>query len=262
MSDNNYYDSEKFDFLPEKGKENPFAVPGNYFEDLTQQIITKIEVNEELSNFTVLSQINKKVSFEVPEDYFAANENSLEYLFELTPFKELEKIKSQLKKSEHPEYFANLDQKLINRIEITDELKEFSLLKNLQKTNNFEVDPEYFENIADRIKEKKYAEVNKVSLIERLIKLIFKPQMTLAYSIILIIGLGLTWYFYDVKMESKSGDCKTLACLEKNELLNEQNMRDFDDENLYDEVDVEQLDKQIFGEANGQRDNSDTIKKR
>jgi hypothetical protein len=55
-------------------------------------------------------------------------------------------------------------------------------------------------------------------------------------------------------IQGGSGDCKTLACLEKNELLNEKNIRDFDEDNLYEMVDVEQLDKQI-----SEKETSDSV---
>lgn len=265
MSDNYNNESENWDFLPANGKENPFAIPDSYFEFLSDRVIAKIELHNELAAFHELSHISKKIMFEVPQDYFATNEDKLEYKFEMSAYKELEKIKAQVRKADYQEYFETINQQLLNRIEVTDELKEYKLLKAINKENNFIVDPQYFEDIADRVKERRYAEINQSSWIERLLSFVLKPQVALAYSVIFILAIGLTLYYNNTGQKVVSGDCKTLACLEKNELLNEQNMRDFDVENLYDEVDVDLLDKQISGEddSNGSDEsNSDSIIKK
>jgi hypothetical protein len=250
----NYKESDEENFLPGIGRENSFAVPENYFDTLSDRLIAKIEFKTELEEFPELSRISKKAGFELPDGYFKTKENSLEYQYELSVFGQLKKIKAELKGIEKEEYFETLDKKLASRIELASELKDFNLLSAIEKKNNYAVDPEYFETIADRVKERKYSTAAQPSLIEKLLHFIFKPQMIFAYSIVILAAIGLTWYFNDPVQKVVSGDCKTLACLEKNELLNEQNMGDFDEENLYDEVDIEILDKQLSGETSSSGD--------
>jgi len=52
----------------------------------------------------------------------------------------------------------------------------------------------------------------------------------------------------------------TLACLEKNEILNEKNIQDFDDESLYEMVDEALLDEQL-SEDETSEDSLNTNKK-
>jgi hypothetical protein len=245
MSDK-FNDSEEGKLLPGKSREYPFAVPENYFEMLPNRIIAKVELEEELKEFAHLSGIREKQAFEVPEDYFQFSENELECLFEATSSQQLDKLAKPVLENENLEdYFSSLDAKMAGRIEVTEELKEYKLLHAIDKKNNFAFDPEYFETIADRVKERRYAEKAQSSLIDRLIAYVLKPKMALAFSIVILFGAGLTWYYFQPGTEVISGDCKTLACLEKNELLNEQTIGDFNDENLYEMVDVEELGKQI-----------------
>jgi hypothetical protein len=253
MSDNYTSESENWKFLPEYGRKNPFALPEGYFKNLPDRLINKIEVNDELQQFSLLPLISKQTAFSVPEDYFNSKENSLEYQFELSSLKELDKIKGALNEKNKEVYFEILDKKLAGKIEIAEELEEFKVLASVEKRNNYIVNPDYFETVADRIKEKKYSEINRPSVMERLIQFIFKPQVVLAYSVIFILAIGLT-LDYNNPDSVVSEDCKTLACLEKNELLNEQNMSDFDEDNLYEEVDVNILDKQLSTEANSDKD--------
>jgi hypothetical protein len=118
------------------------------------------------------------------------------------------------------------------------------------------------EKILDLIVQKKFDEVKEKihtanqpiptifqTIFEQLSLLLFKPKMAFALSFVLVIGFTAIWYLNKNDSPIQTGDCKTLACLEKNELLNENNIRDFDDENLYDMVDEEMLDKQMSGEG-------------
>jgi len=63
MSGNQIDNSEDELFFPEQGKKIPFVVPDGYFENLSDRIIEKIELQEELSEFGLLSQIKKEEIF-------------------------------------------------------------------------------------------------------------------------------------------------------------------------------------------------------
>lgn len=123
------------------------------------------------------------------------------------------------------------------------------MLSSVQKKNEFKLPSDYFDGVSDKVKDK-YAAAPKEAVVVPLWKKIANPKFAVAASIALIIGVSAIWYV--TRPEAiiiDSGDCHTLACLEKNELLNEHNIRDFDEENLYDMVDVESLDKQLSDDS-------------
>ena len=53
-----------------EGQENEFDIPKGYFESFPEKISSKIELIEELNEFPVLSAMEKKNPFLVPENYF------------------------------------------------------------------------------------------------------------------------------------------------------------------------------------------------
>lgn len=243
---NNHSGEENFLFG--KNKELPFVVPQDYFESLAARIIAKVEAANELNEFKTLSSIGKKPLFDVPEDYFNVSQNALEHKYELSQFKNLSAIpKVDFSKMESG-YADKLSNKILNQ---EDELKDFKTLSSIPKKNEFEIKPEYFEKLENQVKEK-YDSVNdsQQGRVITFFKAISNPKFAVAASIALLIGVSAIWYA--TRPESiidAPGDCHTLACLEKNELLNEHNIRDFDEENLYDMVDVESLDKQLSDDS-------------
>jgi hypothetical protein len=244
---------EEENFLFGKNKELPFVVPGGYFESFAAILINKIEALEELREFATLSNIDKKTVFSVPENYFNSIENILEKESELEEFSVLNSISKQVLKPLSTQYTDELKASIIRKAKIADELKEYKTLYAIDKQNNFTVAPGYFDSVADDVKERVYANNDqKTSIFERILEIILKPKIAFAYSIAILLIAGSAWYFNrntHTMIEGSSGDCKTLACLEKNELLKEKNIRDFDEDNLYEMVDVEQLDKQLTGKT-------------
>ncbi len=68
----------------------------------------------------------------------------------------------------------------------------------------------------------------------------------MAFSFGLAFILGLSFYFYQSSETIiESGDCKTLACLEKQEILDNNVITHFDEDQLMDLVDVNSLHKQL-----------------
>jgi hypothetical protein len=125
-------------------------------------------------------------------------------------------------------------------------LKDFATLYSLEKQNAFEVNADYFDTVADKVKARIYDNgKSKVSVLEQLFLLILKPKYSISFGVILITGIATAFYFNNKTTALPDGDCKTLACLEKREMLNEHTIREMDDDNLYDMVDVDKLDKQI-----------------
>src|ERR1044072_3622349 len=96
--------------LPPKGKENPFALPPGYFDQVPATIMARIALLEELDQFPVLAAIHKEQRFITPAGYFAESENSLENAFEAETYKALEKAPKHLKVEEA--YFERLDKRM------------------------------------------------------------------------------------------------------------------------------------------------------
>ncbi len=241
---NNPFEDENFLFLP--NKKNSFALPDGYFDSLADRIIHKVEIESELQHFSVLSKIGKTNLFTTPKNYFEATTNKLELESELSEFELLSKIAKPNLKPISGEYFEGVAQNVILKQEIVEETKGFNTLSAIEKENNFVVHPEYFDSLADTIKEKIHSTNRaKVSVFESIFATIFKPRVAFAYSLIIAISVSMIWYFNKPETITKNGDCKTLACLEKNEILNEQTARDFDEDNLYEMVDIDVLDKQL-----------------
>jgi len=212
--------------------------------------------NSEEENF--LPGMEKKNPFSVPEDYFSASANRLEHKYELSALPQLSAIKKQTKEETRAHYFAAFEAKMAKRLEQTDELNPFERLNSIAKKNNFAVAAGYFDTVADNVKEKYHAaNRSRISFLGQIRQLVFRPGVAVSFALVLVAGIAALWNADSDRVVP--GDCKTLACLERNELLNEQTVRDFDDENLYEMVDVEALDEQISG-IDSTRQNNDSIK--
>lgn len=244
----NYNNQEEENFLFGKDKKMPFVVPTCYFDALPGILLNKIEAIQELEQYPSLAGIQKELLFSVPQNYFSKNENLIEYRYELTLFSELSKIPKPSLKPLKEEYLDALTAKILKQSTQEDELKSYATLSAIDKKKVFAVSPDYFDSVADKVKERYHSEkVQNISIVEQVINLIFKPRMAFAYSIVLIVGIGLAVYFNQPEALIPPGDCKTLACLERNELLNDRTMQNLDEDNLYDLVDVDELDKQLSG---------------
>ena len=250
--ENNYDNLSEEIFLPGIGKENPFVHPEGYFDSFSARMLNRIEFEQELEEYKTLAGIDRQLKFAVPINYFQSLENILEYKYELSLYPELNKISKKSIKNLPHDYFETLDKKIMNRLELSSELNEFRVLSSLEKKNNFSVVPDYFDNNVSRAEEK-YQAANRpvISIFKQIQVTLLQPKMAYAAGLALLISLSAIWYFKknDSPLQTTS-DCKTLACVEKRELLNEKTIGDFDDESLYDMVDVDQLDKNVSEDDN------------
>lgn len=253
---NNISDTENFSFLPEK--KNTFVVPDNYFETLTKRIVNKIELQEEMQMFEALSKIEKKNIFDLPSTYF--NKNEQDVVSELEEYKLLSKIPKTEFKNLSAIYTEKLKAGVFNKKAIAEETKEFVVLSSIEKENTFAVSPNYFDTLPEKIKERINAKNESVSVFEQVIAVLLKPKVILTCSIAAVLVLVI--YVYKPNSFESTGDCKTLACLEKRELLNEQNVNDFDEENLYDLVDVDALSNNLLGADSILQKQPDTLLKK
>ncbi len=242
--ENNYDNFKEENFLFGKDKRNSFIAPKGYFDSLSGRVMNKIECEQELVRLKILAQ-NKQKKFTVPKNYFLELTNILECKYELSVFSELNKITKPVLKSLPSDYFETFDKKVMDKLELESELKEFSILSSIPKKNTFKTAPNYFESKTDLYEEQIYDEKNKKGVVRQLLAVVLKPQIAIAASLALTIGLTALWYFNRADSKVLNSDCMTLACLEKNEILNEKNIQDFDDENLYEMVDEVVLNQQL-----------------
>ncbi|MDF2453280.1 MAG: hypothetical protein K0S26_2784, partial [Bacteroidota bacterium] len=218
----------------------------DYFSKFEDKLKQRLELESELSEFPLLSAIEKSNAFVAPANYFESIENSLEHAAELAPYSRLQSVKPLVFNELEVEYKQHLQSAIYYKIELAEELKSYETLYSLDKVNAFFVSENYFETVGDQIKEKIFrAKETKVSVLDTLLDFIFGKTMAFSFGLTLIIGLAL--YFYQAPRNiMESGDCKTLACLERNEILNNtKEITNFDEDQLMDLVDVNSLNQQL-----------------
>lgn len=255
MKNNDYNMNDEPNFPFENNGKSPFGLPQDYFSKFEDKLKQKLELENELQEFPVLSSITKSNIFAAPANYFESIENNLDRKFELEPYSKLQSVKKPVFTELKEDYKQYLESSINHKIEIFEELKLYQTLYNIHKVNSFEVTESYFENVADRVKEKIYSvKENNKSIIEIVLDVLFGKTMAFSFGLSLIIGLSLFFYRTPEGIV-ESGDCKTLACLERNEILNNNNViSNFDEEQLMDLVDVNSLNKQL----NSKKENIET----
>lgn len=226
--------------------QNLFGLPSNYFALFEDKLREKIELQDELEQFPTLASIEKNNVFEVPANYFISNENSLEYKTELDAYLKLQSIKKPVFEGLEEDYKNQLQSSITHKIEIVEELKDYKFLYSLNKENSFVFSENYFEGLAENVKDRIFRGIeNKKSIIDIVLDVVFGKAMAFSFGLCLIIGLSV--FFYQAPENiMESGDCKTLACLERNEILNNNKViTNFDEDQLMDLVDVNTLNQQL-----------------
>lgn len=237
------FDSEPNFPFDNKGG-NPFGLPSDYFASFEEKIKLRLELENELAEFPLLKSISKDPVFMIPVNYFTENHNSIEYQAELTSYPRLETIKKPVFNELEAEYIHSLNQSLDYKIELADELKSYQTLYDFDKINPFVVYEDYFETIASRVKEKIYlSRKQSVSVFDIITELIFGKKTAFAFTAIVLVGLSI--YFYQSTKPLPISHCETLACLEKQEIVNHPSFSNLDDDQLIEMVNVKTLNKQL-----------------
>ena len=215
--------------LPFDKNERPgFGLPSQYFESFETKLKQKLEIENELNEFSVLSSIKKTNTFSLPKNYFDLSKEQLEFETELGEYKTLISLKSHLDFPNDFSYQEELENNLVKKIHYIDELKDFPILFSIEKKNYFSYPEVYFEHVINQIKEKIH--ITKPSFIELLTDIIFTKKIALSFSTIAVIIFS--WFLYaNYKTDNLiDSNCKTLACLEKQEILNyKKTISSFDD---------------------------------
>lgn len=246
MENNDYNINDEPNLPLDNNDKSLFGLPSNYFALFEDKLREKMELQDELVQFPVLASIEKNNVFEVPGNYFISSENSLEYKTELDTYFKLQSIKKPVFSELEEEYKQQLQSSITNRIEIVEELKDYKLLYSLNKENLFIVSENYFEGVTDRVKERIFSvNEDRKSILDIVLDVVFGKAMAFSFGLCVIIGLSV--FFYQAPENiMESGDCKTLACLERNEILNNNKViTNFDEDQLMDLVDVNTLNQQL-----------------
>jgi hypothetical protein len=246
MKNNDYNLNDEPNLPLDNNDQNLFGLPSNYFASFEDKLREKIELQDELEQFPTLSSIEKNAVFEVPGNYFICNENSLEYKTELDAYFILQSIKKLVFEGLEEDYKKQLQSSITHKIEIVEELKDYKLLYSLNKENSFVVSENYFEGVTTRVKERLFSvNEDRKSIIDIVLDVVFGKAMAFSFGLCLIIGLSV-FFYQEPESIIESGDCKTLACLERKEILNNNKViTNFDEDQLMDLVDVNTLNQQL-----------------
>ncbi len=247
MKNNDYNLNDESNFPLDNNGKNAFDLPADYFSKFEDKLKRKMELENELSEFPVLSSIQKTNVFTEPANYFQSIENSLEYKTELASYPKLEVVKKPAFSDLTEEYKQQFQLALNYKVELAEELNAYQTLYTIDKVNPFVVSADYFESVGERVKDRIYsANETKISALTTILDFIFGKK--LALSFILVLAIGASFYFNqtsEIIPEETTGDCKTLACLERQEILNNKAITNFDEDQLIDMVDVNKLNEQL-----------------
>jgi hypothetical protein len=143
-------------------------------------------------------------------------------------------------------YFSEFENRLGLKISLNEELKSYPMLSSIRKENIYSIPDNYFDNLLQNIKSNiHYTKEIELSFFDMIIKVLFGKQVAFAFGLFFVIGLSI-YFFKSPKTNINYSECKTLACLEKNEILNNnQFITNFDDDELIDLVDLQQLNENI-----------------
>jgi len=245
MNHNNHHNFEhEPDFSFNNNRENGFGLPSNYFESLEEKIKFKLELEQELAEFPVLKSISKESVFKIPNNYFNSNNQSLSYRVELAEFTTLNNLKKPIPEVLSAEYTVSLGNTINNKIEILDEITSYPTLFQLNKTNPFFVSENYFDTVAIQVKEKIYTNPNpRLSIIDTILNFIFGNKLALSFGAITLIIFSV--FIYQSSKPLSKGNCETLACIEKQDIINNASFLNLDNEQLIELVNVKKLHQQL-----------------
>lgn len=115
-------------------------------------------------------------------------------------------------------YFYGFENKILKKIELESELEEFKVLSSIQKINSFDVPAGYFDASLEYLNNLRISLANKKTFFTRLQEILFNPKFSFSYILIFLVGLSFYYYFSENKKEQNT--CETLACIDKDEILN------------------------------------------
>lgn len=116
------------------------------------------------------------------------------------------------------DYFSGFENKILQKIELENELQEYKALASIPKLNPFDVPGDYFNVSLERLNNLRLSCVRERSIFIRLQEILFKPR--LSFSFVLLLVVGLSFYYYFSENNKMKNTCETLACIDRNEIIN------------------------------------------
>jgi len=215
-----------------------FAVPEGYFDAARMKLVAKAAWQSELDAYPLLASVEKRNTNQAHPT--AATDD----LFDKTLLSELYALRSNTVFEVPENYFEQ------QASHLTLELPSVWLgIPNPQTA--FTLPEEYFEQSATKIT----GQINKEAK-GRVISM-FRMSSLAAAAILVVVISVLGYRIYNQPVIE--GDCGTIACLEKTELLKAKAIETIDNESLYELVNPSDLELQLNGAPNSQEDSSSEL---
>lgn len=226
------------------------GLPENYFESFSSRLFKKIEAEEELKQYPLLSSIGKNNPCAVPQAYFELREELLRYP-SLATHKKVNFVTPL-------NYFEELPARTLNKVEVIEETNEYTTLSSIIKQNVFAIPEKYFEEFAVKIKSLTTEEAKVISILARVktMRITTGYKVVMAAAVALVISLSILLYNRDTGMQNNN-DCHTLACISKKEILNSSYIQNVSEENIIEMIDIKALSDSLSLKKNGKTEKID-----
>ncbi|MFO0355642.1 MAG: hypothetical protein ACK50A_01715 [Sphingobacteriaceae bacterium] len=222
-----------------------FDLPHDYFNRSKTSIFNKIEWQNEHEQYPTLLKFKGSNGFVVPQDYFHSNQHK----FELIDHPVLSSIKKQNAFETPNNYFEEQGKLLEQRFELESELELHTNLSAIEKVLPYTVTDEYFKESKTRLTQLEPSRGG-----AKIISLNRKPYWYAAAAVLTIAFSLWIYNAYFSQTEVIDGDCNTLACIEKRELL-KYKLENLENDELYELVNSKQLEERL-----NKKEITDTLK--
>lgn len=222
-----------------------FSLPDGYFKGSKTSIFNKIEWQNEHETYPTLLGLKGQHGFIVPQHYFDLSEQQLELL----AFDQLAQIKKQNPFNVPKHYFVTAKDQMLVKADVVSELRDFDLLQSITKELPLTVSEDHFTLSKQRILIKTLPNSG-----AKIISLNRKPYWFAAAAILTIVFSLWIYNSYFNQSDVIDGDCNTLACIEKRELL-KYKLDNLDNDELYELVNTQKLEERLI-----KKQNSDSLK--
>lgn len=213
-----------------------FGVPEGYFGSSAERILRRLDWEDDHVFYPRLKALKSSACFAVPTDYF----EKATVLNELVMFPHLRSRKAEQPFGVPGDFFLNSEERFFERCANLSE--ETPILLSPEKKSGFTVDRDFFEKSRQR--------TVKNVMPERTARVIplFRIRIMRAVAAVLFVSLGI--WIYSSYADPVSEDCGTIACVDRKDLLKSGSIDNLENEDLYDMVDVAELEMKLM---NGER---------
>ena len=205
-------------------------MPEGYFVRSAKTIQQKLEWQDEHANFPHLLALGRTSGFSVPKHFFESSEVRLEQI----AYPVIAGVKKENPFVSPDQYFETSAEHLAFVTSAAE--RDLSTLHAIEKKPIFETPEQYFETNSLRLQT--LLEDHKGGTVLQL----FRNRIAFAAAAMLLITLGL-WWFNTRSASSLTQDCGSMACLDKSDLVKTNNLENLDDEELYELVNSNELEK-------------------